>query len=186
MEELNLKIMVVPTYNVASIGIADNTTYPTNPIDVDNPFLQISVPNFEDVTVPFVPGTLNVYGSEELGISEEGDTQFLPDGIYHIKYTVDPPLQNFTQISFYRVNNLQEKFDNAFLTLEILECDGKLKKQAKEDLTTIYFYIQGAVSAANNCAYVEANKLYKKANKMLDTFLKNDCGCYGVTFANQY
>jgi hypothetical protein len=186
MEELNLDIIVVPTYNVASIGIADNTTYPTDPIDVENPFLQINIPNFGDKIVAFIPGTLNVYGSEELGISEEGDTQYLPDGIYHIKYTVNPPLQNFKQISFYRVNNLQERFDNAFLTLEIMECDGPLKKQAKEDLTTIYFYIQGAVSAANNCAYVEANKLYKKANKMLDTFLKNDCGCYGVTFANQF
>lgn len=186
MEDLKLNIIVVPTYNVASIGVADNSTYPTEPIDVQNPFLQISIPNFDEVIIPFIPGTLNVYGSEELGISQEGDTQYLPDGIYHIKYTINPPLQNFAQVSYYRTNNLQEKFDNAFLTLDIMECDGKLKKQAKEDLTTIYFFIQGAVSAANNCAIAEADKLYKKADKMLNSFLKNDCGCYGVTFVNQY
>ena len=183
MEELKLDIIVVPTYNVASLAIADNSVYSEAAV---NPTLQISVPNFDDVLVAFVPNTLNVFGTEELGISEAEDTQYLPDGIYHVKYTINPPLQNFFQLSFYRTNNLQEKFDNVFLTLQIMECDGKLKKQAEHDLTTIYFFIQGAISAANNCAIVEANKLYKKADRMLNTFLKNGCGCYGVTFSTLY
>jgi hypothetical protein len=49
-------------------------------------------------------------------------------------------------------------------------------------LNTINFFIQGALAAANNCAEVEALKLYKQADNMLDTFSKSNCGCSGNNY----
>ena len=34
-----------------------------------------------------------------------------------------------------------------------------------------------AIAAANNCAEIQANKLYNQAFRMLDKFIKNNCGC---------
>ena len=72
-----------------------------------------------------------------------------------------------------RVEQLQEKFDGAFMKLDMMECDRAIKTQAKVDLNSIYFFMQGAIAAANNCADVEATKLYNQADMMLNNFIKN-------------
>jgi hypothetical protein len=61
-------------------------------------------------------------------------------------------------------------------------CDQAIKTQAKVTLNTIYLLIQGSIAAANECALIESNKLYDKANAMLDTLLKKNCGCTGNNF----
>lgn len=80
------------------------------------------------------------------------------------------------------MDKLQEKFDNAFLQLDLMECDGALSTQNSVTLNTINFFIQGAIAAANNCAEKEALKLYDQANKMLDHFMKCGCGCSGNNY----
>ena len=67
-----------------------------------------------------------------------------------------------------------------------MECDKAISTQAKVDLTTINFFIQGSIAAANNSAVTEANKLYTQANKMLDNFIKNNCGCTGTNYVVNY
>jgi hypothetical protein len=81
-----------------------------------------------------------------------------------------------------RVEQLQEKFDSAFMKLDMMECDRAIKTQAKVDLNTIYFFMQGAIAAANNCADVEATRLYNQADMMLNNFIKNNCGCSGNNY----
>jgi hypothetical protein len=68
------------------------------------------------------------------------------------------------------------------MKLNMMECDGAIRKQSKETLSSIYFFIQWAIAAANNCAIVEANKLYKQADRMLTSFMKNNCGCSGNNY----
>jgi hypothetical protein len=63
-----------------------------------------------------------------------------------------------------------------------MECDRAIKTQQKVNLTSIYFFIQGSIAAANNCDPLTANKLYNKASKMLDTFINNNCGCSGNNY----
>jgi hypothetical protein len=53
------------------------------------------------------------------------------------------------------------------------------------DLNSIYFFIQGAIAAGNNCAEIEATKLYNQADKMLNNFIKNNCGCSGNNYVNK-
>jgi hypothetical protein len=62
----------------------------------------------------------------------------LPDGIYTLKYTVEPAYENFVVKSIMRVDRIQEKFDEAFMKLDMMECDRAIKTQQKVNLTSIY------------------------------------------------
>jgi hypothetical protein len=68
------------------------------------------------------------------------------------------------------------------MKLDMMECDQAIKTQAKVDLNTIYFFIQGSIAAANNCAIIESSKLYETAYKMLSHFIANNCGCTGNNY----
>jgi hypothetical protein len=182
MPDLKLDILVFPTYDINVLGVLDASTYPTAPPSVTNPTLEINVPGFGSVFKPFNVNSLNLFTSSNLGLSPVGVNQPLPDGIYHLKYTVEPAYENFVEKSIIRVDKLQEKFDSAFMKLDMMECDRAIKTQSKVDLNTIYFFIQGAIAAANNCATNEAMKLYNQADKMLDNFMKNNCGCSGNNY----
>lgn len=164
------------------MAVADASTYPTTPPNVTSPSIEINVPNFGIVNLPFVVNTLNVFTSSNLGISTLGNDP-LPDGIYYLKYSVAPAHVNFVERTIMRVERLQEKFDGAFMRLDMMECDRAIKTQSKVELTTISFFINGALAAANNCATVEANRLYLQADKMLNNFLRNNCGCSGNNYA---
>lgn len=180
MPTLKLDILVLPTFNKMLLGVADASTYAAPPV---NPTIEITVPSFGAVVLPFTINTYNLFNSETLGITASGaDLVPLPDGIYTLKYTIDPAITNFVEKTILRVDQLQEKFDEAFMKLDMMECDKAIKTQSKVDLNTIYFFIQGAIAAANNCAIDEANKLYNQAQKMLNNFIKNNCNCSGNNY----
>jgi len=182
MADLKLDILIIPTYNTTTLGIIDASTYPNDPPIVTSPTIEIDIPALGIIYLPFVVDEYNMFNSVTLGITEAGDFQDLPDGVYQFKYTITPAYINYVDKSFMRVDKLQEKFDNAFMKLDIMECDQAIKKQAKVELNTIYFYIQGSIAAANNCALDKASKLYIKADGMLDNFISNNCGCSGNNY----
>jgi len=182
MANLQLDILVVPTYSVLTIGVADASVYPTNPPVVSAPSIEIEIPGFGTKILPFVPNEINVFTSSNLGITEIGCNQPLPDGVYRLKYSVAPAYANYVERTILRVERLQEKFDSAFLQLNMMECDRALKTQSSVTLNTINFFIQGAIAAANNCAEYESNTLYAQADNMLNNFLKSNCGCSGNNY----
>lgn len=183
MPTLSLNIVVVPTYNTKTLGIADASVYPTTPPVVSGPTIEITPPGFDKVILPFSVDDFTVYTSSTLHISEAGEPYVpLPDGVWFLKYSVAPAYENYVEKSIMRVDQLQEKFDSAFMKLDMMECDKAIKTQSKIDLMSVYFFIQGSIAAANNCAVEEANKLYIQANKMLDIFINSDCGCYGNNY----
>lgn len=186
MATLSLNIVVTPTYNTETLAVVDASTYPTSPPTVTTPTLEINVPGFGLVYKTFVVNATNIYNSTDLGITTAGNEVSLPDGIYCFKYTVDPANENYVEKSIMRVDKLQEKFDEAFMRLDMMECDGPIKKQSMVTLNTIYFFIQGAIAAANNCSSVGAEKLYTKADTMLDNFIAGNCGCSGTNYVINY
>jgi hypothetical protein len=187
MADLKLNILVIPTYNLETLAILDASTYPSSP-PVQAPTIQIDVPGFGLVSLPFVPNEYNIFTSSSLGITAVGDSLVpLPDGIYYIKYSVAPAYANYVEKNIMRVDQLQEKFDNAFMKLDMMECDRAIKTQAKVDLNSIYYFIQGSIAAANNCAVDTAHKLYNQANRMLTNFNKSNCGCgAGNNYINNF
>lgn len=170
--------------NAELLGIADSSTYATPP---SSPTIEIDVPSFGAVSLPFVINDFNIFNSTTLNITSAGDPLVpLPDGIYTIRYSIAPAYENYVEKTIMRVDRIQEKFDEAFMRLDMMECDRAIKMQQKVDLNSIYFFIQGAIAAANNCAIDTANKLYNQAQKMLDNFMKNDCHCSGNNFINNF
>ena len=166
MADLRLDFLVLPTYDSKTLGIADASTYPDNPPHESAPTIEISVPGFEKVILPFTMNDFTVYTSTTLGITSVGDEIVpLPDGVYIIRYSVAPAYQNYVEKSIMRVEQIQEQFDKAFMHLDMMECDRAIKSQSKIDLNTIYFFIQGAIAAANKAA-VEAAIAEKVAKQI--------------------
>ena len=178
----SLNIQVVPTYNTLTISIQDLSTYDSAPSAAT---INILAPGI-DVSIPFVPNTINTFNSTSLGLTPVGTTTPLPDGVYYLKYTIAPANVYYVNKSFMRTDLIQEKFDNAFMKLDMMECDKAIKTQSKVDLTTINFFIQGSIAAANNSAVDVASKLYIQADKMLNNFIKNNCGCTGTNYIVNY
>lgn len=175
-----LDFIITPTYDKKLMAVMDNSTYTVPAVD---PLLSITVPNFDPVDVVFTPSVMNILNSEILELSAAGEDLIpLPDGVYVIRYSNDPAATNYIEKNIMRVDLIQEKFDEAFMKLDMMECDKAIKTQSKVDLSTIYFLIQGSVAAANSCAITEANILYQQAAKSLNSFIKNNCGCYGNNY----
>jgi len=187
MATLNLDILVINTYNKLTLGIADISTYPDSP-PTTNPIIAITIPNgFGQVSLPFTQNNFNVFNSQSLGLSDPSlPLTPIPDGVYTLTYSVDPSYQNFVTKNFNRTDILQERFDEAFMKLDMMECDKAVKTQSKEDLDTIYYLIQGCIAAANECAIKESNTLYREAWRQLDYFINNNCGCTGNNYINNF
>jgi hypothetical protein len=179
---IKLDILVIPTYNSQTLGVADASYYPTDPPIVSGASIQITVPGFGAFLLPFNVNDFNIFTTSNLGITPVGVDQPLPDGVYRLRYSVAPSSINFVEKTIMRTEQIQEKFDEAFMKLDMMECDRAIKTQAKVDLNTIYFFIQGSIAAANNCAEAEATKLYNQADRMLNNFIKNNCGCSGTNY----
>jgi hypothetical protein len=183
---LILDFLITPTYSTKTIGITDVSTYENDPPTVTTPTLEVSIPGFDTITVPFVPESLNVLNSTVLELTEVGEEeQPLPDGVYVFRYSVDPSDSVFVEKTIMRVEQLQEKFDAAFMKLDLANCSDKITKQQKVSLDTIYYFIQGAIAAANNCATTEAVELYQKADKLLYNLTERG-ECCGITFPNNF
>lgn len=184
MAVLKLDILVVPTYNTLTLGIADASTYVTTP---SAPTIEITIPGFGIVTLPFVPNDFNIFNSTSLGITSVGDPLLpLPDGVYYLKYSISPAYVNYVEKTIIRVETLQERFDAAFMKLDMMQCDLAIKTQQKVTLNSIYFFIQGSIAAANNCAVETSNKLYAQASNMLNNFIKTDCNCSGNNYVTNF
>lgn len=182
MADLSLDFVVLPTYNKYNMAVVDNSTYPTNPPAPDTPWIEIDIPGFSTYAAAFTPAEANVYNSTDFGITTDTNYVPLPDGVYHIKYTNNPAYINYVEKSIMRVDKIMEMFDSVFMQLDMMECDGAIKKQAMVELNTIYFFIQGSIAAANNCANVQAEKLYAQAYQMLENMKSGNCGCSGNNY----
>lgn len=182
MADLKLDILVVPTYSTLTLGVMDASVYPTDPPNVSSPSIKITIPGFNEIILPFDTGSFNIYNSGNLGITDPCIDQPLPDGIYRLVYSIAPAYLNFVERTIMRTEKIQEKFDRAFLQLDLMECDRAIKTQSTVTLNAINFFIQGSIAAGNNCAEYEANRLYNQADNMLNTFLKSNCGCSGNNY----
>jgi hypothetical protein len=184
LNKMTLDFLVINTYTANTLGIADISIYDTNPPTVTSPSMSFIIPGYTTpVVLPFTPLSFNTYNSLTLGLSTSGQPLLpLPDGVWTATYSVAPAQTNFVTKTFMRIDIIQEKYDSAFMKLDMMECDSAIRTQSKVTLSTIYFMIQGAVAAANNCAVDTANKLYVQADNMLNNFIRNNCGCTGNNY----
>lgn len=168
----NLDFLVIDTHDPKVIAIGDASVYSQGFIIV-NPTIQIIPPSFSSSSHVFSTGNLNLYNSNTLNIScVEGyaDLGILPDGIWKATFSVAPSHVYFVEKSWMRVAKLLSKYHKALLTTDLIECNQSIKATDKKTLDEIYSFIQGSISAANECNYTLSIELYNMANKMLINF----------------
>jgi hypothetical protein len=172
MADPKLDLLVVDTHSVYTLGIADLSVYPSG-FNIVSPTIQIAPLGVPLATLPFSAGNLNIFNSAHLGLS--CDMCPLPDGIYRIKYSVNPAYKNFVEKTIIRVDQIQEKYDDLFLSIDLTQCDLEVKKDMKQELDEIYFFIQQSIAAANKSAASLAVNLLNKANRMIERFQSDNC-----------
>lgn len=177
MAEPILDLMYLDSHSLENLVIADISTY-TN-FNVSTPTIEITPPGYPTISLAFTNGGIQVYNSESLGVSDSGCGLVpLPDGIYKIKYSVYPAYKYYVNKDFLRIDQLLQKFDKAYLKLDILQCDLTFKREQRKTLDLIWAYISGAIASANNCAEKQAMELYNRANESIIKFLEDveeDC-----------
>ncbi len=182
-----LNFLVINTYSTLTLGVADTSTYDSGPTGatmlVTLPTGTTTISGATSVSIPFTANDYNVFNSATLQLTPVGATQTaLPDGVYGLRYSIATPSAAPASKSIMRTDKIQEKFDSAFMKLDMMECDMAIKTQQKVTLSSIYFLIQGSIAAANNSALTQSRKLYQQADTMLNNFIKNNCGCGGNNY----
>lgn len=182
-----LNFLVINTFSTLTLGVADTSTYDSGPTGatmlVTLPTPSRTLSGATTVSIPFTANGYNVFNSATLQLSIVGAPLVsLPDGVYGLTYSIATPTATAVNKSIMRTDKIQEKFDNAFMKLDMMECDMAIKTQQKVTLSSIYFLIQGSIAAANNSALTQSRKLYQQADIMLNNFLKNNCGCSGNNY----
>lgn len=176
MASPNLDLLLIETYSTKTLGIADISIYPSG-FTISNPSMEITVPGYNKVNVTFTPRNANVYRSEDLGVFCDDECVDLPDGIYTVKYSVNPNVTNYVEKSFIRVENIKCRYMSAFLTLDLnKDCAVPMTDNNRRELENIRLLIEGSVAAANTCDEVNSRALYRKADDRLSKLL-NNCNC---------
>lgn len=172
-----LDFTIVDTHNVLTIAIGDISFYPSN-FTIVNPTYEITPPSFPKATVSYGTGEVLFLNSNTLNITCVSDPRLLtplPDGVWKIVQSISPSIDFNIEHSFLRTSQIEQKFGKAFLKTDLIECNQDVKIEQMKVLDEVYFYIQAAIAAANQCNYILAMKLYNNANTMLDNFIKGTC-----------
>lgn len=172
-----LNFTIVDTHDALLLGIADISFYPED-YSVTNPTYEVTPPSFRKATVTFTKGEVLFLNSNTLNITCVADASLLtplPDGIWNIKQSITPSIDFNLEKSFLRTTQLEQKFGKAFLKTDMIECNQDVKIEQMKVLDEIYFYIQAAIAASNQCNNILAMKLYRNADTMLNNFIMGRC-----------
>jgi hypothetical protein len=172
----SLDLIILDTHSSLTLAVGDVSVYPST-FSISTPTIEITVPSYPMISLPFVASSVQVYNSTTLGITTgtNCDNIALPDGLYSIKYSVYPAYLYYVEKTFLRVDKLMAKWDEAYLKLDLFQCDQAIKFQEQQTLDLIEDYISGAIAASNQCVNKLAVELYTKANSLLDKFINNSC-----------
>ena len=177
-----LDFEVLPTYNCATLAIADTSYYNPNMV-ISGGVLQVLVPGYiTPVDLAYTQGTVNIFNSNTLGITNvlnSTDLVPIPDGAYTIKMSICPSDFYWTERTFYRTCQIECKYDEAILLLDLNNCSTCYNKDLWQQIQRARTFIEGCKSNANSCNIRNATECYNVANKILDTII--ECKCWSKT-----
>lgn len=183
-----LDLYIPETFDVKTLRIEDNSVYDEG-YEVANQIVEIKPPG-KDCYIPFYvtdvdcPWRFSIYTCLSLQICKAGcsDTMAaLPDGIYEIKYSIDPNLSTMVEFLHFRTTRITKRLAEVTCAFFGKKCDYK-KSQYKElldKLIEIEFTIKAAKWKAEECLEsIEAIELYKHAEELLKEFENGGCKCH--------
>jgi len=175
-----LSLEVPTVMNPCILKIFDTSVY-SNLISISCPTLNITVPGFGfsnqiDVTPNFAE-TLTACDLQ-LQTTDCGTAYWnIPDGIYIIKYSVEPKEQVYVEYNHMRITEALNKYYNVLCDIDANACDPPLKvKQQLEELRLIYMYLQAAKAKVETCHEPQKGmSLYNYAMKLLNKMNCTNC-----------
>lgn len=178
-----LSLEVPTVMNTCIMTIFDTSVYSTL-LTISCPTLHITVPGFtysNEITgttmTDFVNyGHLNITACNLQLQTQDCGTSYtdIPDGIYIIKYTVEPAAQVYVEYNHLRISKALNKYNKILCSVDANACDPPFKiKQQLEALRLINMYLQAAKAKVETCHEPQKGmSLYNYALKLLN---KMDC-----------
>lgn len=175
-----LNLYLPETFDLTTIRIEDNSIYDGTPA---NSILEIQTPSgscFYTYANPFTCKSVT-YNCVDLKLCYEGcagSTANLPDGIYTIRYSIDPNLLTMVEFNHFRISTLMKRFVGVCCKFTSKKADYKKSeyKNILNQLIEIQFVISNAKWKAEECLEKqEALDLYEEAVTLLNDFDHGYC-----------
>lgn len=178
----SLSLHIPETFDLKTIKIDDNSIYKNTPI---NTILEIRAPGSSVYIIFYLDAgwkntTLNCVDLKLCSANCVGTTANLPDGIYDIRYSVDPNLSTLVEFQHFRITSLLKRYTSTVCSFFNKKADYKKSqyKDLMDMLIEINFTIYAAKYKAEECLEKqEALELYEKASELLNQFDNGYC-CY--------
>lgn len=167
------------TYNCKTLKIEDNSVYDST-LPVKNIILEIKAPgqtsynHFVQSKKDWKSITFNCSSLKICCAKKPETLSVLPDGIYDIKYSIDPNLKSIVEFSHMRVCQLMSNYIKLVGLFLSNKCNNSLadNEAIEKELITIKDTIDSAVYAVEECLdntlglelYSEASKRLNKIN----------------------
>lgn len=166
--------------NPKTFRLLDASEY--NPdIEVNNALLEITPPGFNTTVLKVDPKfniVINASLLNILKVKTYSKLPNLPDGIYKIKYSINPNNKTAIEENYFRLTLLNQKYYKAVYTLLSKKCDMHLSdfEAQKREIIWIREVIDAAKFAVEEvCDTQKGIEFYSEANDLLNTYLKIAC-----------
>lgn len=122
--------------------------------------------------------------SEDLGLNDCGPNTLcaLPDGVYTIRYSVNPNVDVYVEYYHMRTTVILNKYYAELCKLRLQECEPT--REIKEKIANLHFIktlIEASKAKVEYChAISQGVDMYVYANKLLDKYINScssSCGC---------
>lgn len=175
-----LNLYIPETFDTQTIRIEDNSIYEEV---VSNIILEIKTPSskvFHIYNNPFICKsiTFNCLNFKLCNSGRPGSEPCLPDGIYAIRYSVNPNLKTMVEFNHFRVTTLMKRYIQLCGKFTSKKADYKKSeyKSLLNKLIEIQFIISNAKWKAEECLEThEALALYEEAVTLLNDYDNGYC-----------
>lgn len=175
-----LSLDIPDTASPYTLRICDSSAY-SNLLPVDCPLLAITPPGFSApvyITPDSTPFLLNLTaGDIGMNTSPNGDPVSLPDGVYHVRYSVSPNDKVYVEYYHLRVTELLNSYYKVLCQVRLSECEIDDSYHSNlHKLREIKLYIDAAKANVEFChAPQKGMQMYEYAKKLLMHFYDTCC-----------
>lgn len=175
-----LSVDIVPTGDVKTLRIEDSSWY-NKKVDVECPTLEVTTPGTTRAIIFTVKEAFSiVLNSSNLKLKRANvysDLGPLPDGIYHIKYSIKPNDKLWIEYDWLRIESLVSSLNKKRADLKLQPCAlDTVMKQRLEVLNEVEVFIKaakGEVEYRHN--RIKGLELYNYAKSLLNKFNQTNC-----------
>lgn len=176
-----LALDFIQTMNPSVMRIADASNYTVT--QVTNPILTVLGPGYttpgviNPTTFPFILN-LSAYDAGLLPTPNPiTDYPEFPDGVYVVKYSINPNTQVFVEYNHLRITKFLNNLQKAYCKIDNVGC--MPSAELEEDLAKLRLIenmMKAAVAKVEICHKREAGSMmFQYANKLLDRFTCKSC-----------